>query len=177
MHQFYSFINLYFQNFLKCTCNIFKIKWSLRGFNTWLSKSLTLLFSVRCKIDKVKIGRQTWFITLLEEDSKQCGAGHTRLPQVRALPVSVGHKPRTTAPDSGPCGSQSSAQFTTHCWPSRRQAHTSLDPSVSEKTRADTTKTVNIHLKKNKYSVQCHYKDPWFALTPVTTKSGNHHLS
>ena len=132
MHQFYSFINLYFQNFLKCTCNIFKIKWSLRGFNTWLSKSLTLLFSVRCKIDKVKIGRQTWFITLLEEDSKQCGAGHTRLPQVRALPVSVGHKPRTTAPDSGPCGSQSSAQFTTHCWPSRRQAHTSLDPSVSE---------------------------------------------
>lgn len=27
------------------------------------------------------------------------------------------------------------------------------------KTRADTTKTVNIHLKKNKYSVQCHYKD------------------
>lgn len=26
MYQFYSFINLYFQNFLKYTCNIFKIK-------------------------------------------------------------------------------------------------------------------------------------------------------
>ena len=26
MHQFYSSINLYFQNFIKCTCNIFKIK-------------------------------------------------------------------------------------------------------------------------------------------------------
>ena len=84
----FSFINLYFQKFLKCTCNIFKIKWSLIGFNKWLSKIIDTIFSVRGKTDKVKISRQMWFVTLpAEEDSEQCGAGHIRLPQVRALAV------------------------------------------------------------------------------------------